>query len=106
MSRNCRSKTRCYRCKSFGHHTAICMKDARNNVGDSSSGNQNVETAQAPVVNSRMSVLLQTASGIISDTGKCVVARLKSYWIRGLRGLTYRKGLSENCNYNLIGRRK
>ena len=67
-SRSCLSRSRCYRCKSIGHHTAICTKDQRNLYNNRKTENEKSENSQTTMVNSRTSVLLQTATGIISDT--------------------------------------
>ena len=70
-SRNCLSQSRCYRCKSIGHHTAICTKDyLRNPAQNRKVENGKDENSQTTMVNSRISVLLQTATGIISDTAE------------------------------------
>ena len=61
--RECRNKNKCYRCKSYNHHTAICDKEERQ---ESHIGNE--KSTGVNIVNSKTSVLLQTASGIISDT--------------------------------------
>ena len=52
-----------YKCKSHNHHTAICDKDEQRNppIGNGQSTDVNM-------VDAKTSILLQTASGIISDT--------------------------------------
>ena len=60
ISRDCRSKSKCYRCKAYGHNTAICDKDK-------------IPVIDPPreegtfMVNSKTSVLLQTSTAIVSD---------------------------------------
>ena len=84
-SQNCRSKNHCYRCKADGHHTAICQKDDRRRNKDESErekarGMKNEDSkidAAQNMVNSSTPVLLQTASGIISDTAEKRSAPIK-----------------------------
>ena len=56
LIRNCKSKRSCYTCKSKRHHTAICDGP--------------VEQIQQTLVNARSSVMLQTASGQVSDNSE------------------------------------
>ena len=64
MSRSC-----CFRCRSRNHHTAIYEKEyhKKEKFGNITYNNQN-ENLMATLLNSRTSVLLQTASGLISET--------------------------------------
>ena len=59
--RKCRSKTNCFRCKSSSHNTAICEKEANKER------RKETGTETSLMVNSKTSVLLQTANGVISD---------------------------------------
>ena len=74
-ARNCRNKHGCYRCKSIFHHTAICESERR--PKSEKADKNNVENAVLTMVNSKTSVLLQTASGIISDTAVAHRQRIK-----------------------------
>ena len=67
VSRNCMSKKSCYRCKG-GHHTALCEQE--NPAKSEKNPTAEKEDSEAHVSDSRTSVLLQTARGMISDTAE------------------------------------
>ena len=69
--RNCRSRRNCFSCKSSSHHTAICDRSSRNHTGDKAAKKPDDQTEACShvttFIGSKTTVLLQTASGIVSD---------------------------------------
>ena len=63
IRRDCRSKSKCYSCKAYGHNTAICDKE-KFPVMDKARENATF------IVNLKTSVLLQTATATLSDNNE------------------------------------
>ena len=65
----CKSKKNCYHCHSASHHSAICLKSSKKDDKVLKNGDVEGEHVKQSnnLVGSRTAVLLQTASGIVSD---------------------------------------
>ena len=65
--KNCRSSKKCFRCNSSKHHTAICDNSERRNDAEEKAKE---ESASMLANNKDVSVLLQTAKAMITDTNE------------------------------------
>ena len=72
LKRNCESKSKCYQCKSNSHHTAVCDKSEQNNHDIDKKPEKENEppdenSVSTNMINSKTTVLLQSASAYIFD---------------------------------------
>ena len=100
--RKCTSRTRCYRCKSSSHNTAICEKDWNKPPNKKDEAEQD----SSLVINSQTSVLLQTANGMISDNSEQRSRQIKILLDPGSTKTYVSKRIVKQINLKPIGSKK
>ena len=68
--RKCKRKHGCFKCRSPHHHTAICETELRRNADPPLPSHEEKDVSGINLVNSRTSVLLQTANAVVSDNAE------------------------------------